>query len=145
MAIVIVLLFPEQIKAISAKAQKETLKTFLLGILGKLLIIPLIILLIISIIGILFIPLFGLIFVLALFAGYVAIASLVGRTLVKGINKPDMGLVLNTIIGLVLFYLLGLIPFVGWLVKLIVLIFGFGAIINLVFIKTKTVRKTRKK
>jgi hypothetical protein len=134
-AFLIVLIIPKPIIAVSAAISGNKGRSFLWGILGILLIAPLAVLLVISLIGIPLIPLEFTIVAVALVIGFIAAGSLFGKfVLVKIFKRNEPGLVKATLLGLLVLWLIGWIPFnIGWIVKSAVAIIGLGGVLITLF------------
>jgi len=123
-----VVFFPLQIGRVSYKSERSAGSSFFWGVLMMMLVIPIIMLLAISLIGIAFIPAYLIILAAAVFFGYVAIAQLVGKKIMKALRLYNKPMMIETIFGMVLLAIIGLIPFVGWLIKVIIATIGLGAV-----------------
>jgi hypothetical protein len=110
---------------------------FLWGVLGIILIVPLAIMLAVSIIGIALIPLELLAVFLASLIGYIAVAIMIGKKLLKALNNDTPSIILSAILGVLILWLVGLIPIFGSIVKVIAWIIGFGAVIMTVARRNK--------
>ncbi len=74
---------------------------------------------------------FALLVLLALLAGALILGSLIVRWLSRtSVTIPDWQIVL---IGVVAWFILSLIPIVGWLINFVLFIMGFGALVRLVW------------
>lgn len=122
-------IIPKELNTVVARIEEEPVKMFLFGILGILLIVPLAVLLAISIVGIALIPIEILAVFLAMLIGYIAVAIILGRKLLTAMNKIDPSVILSAIVGVLVLWAVGLIPFIGSLVKFIAALLGFGAVI----------------
>jgi hypothetical protein len=129
LSMIVVSFMTKRIGAMSSKIEKELLKTFLWGILGYILICPLAILLAITIIGIPLIIVELVLVSVAVTMGYIAVSQLIGKRFTKAIRKPNQPMIVEVIWGLLILFLVDLIPVVGPLVKCVVLTFGFGSAI----------------
>lgn len=129
LVILLSLIMPKELNKISTVVKNEPLQMFLYGLLGVILIIPIALMLVISVIGIALIPLEILAVFLASLIGYIAVAVLIGERILNALNNDDPNVIISAILGVLLLWLIGLIPFVGGLVKVIVCIIGFGAVI----------------
>lgn len=136
-ALFIILLLPNQISAVARGIEKDVVTTILYSVVGVVLIVPLAISLAISVIGIPLIPLEILAIILAMVLGYIAVAQLIGTRALASIKKPSESLIAQTFSGLVILAVVGLIPFIGLLVKGIVFLIGFGGVITAVVYKRK--------
>ncbi|MFH0886856.1 MAG: hypothetical protein V1843_01685 [bacterium] len=128
LGVLAVVLFPKASSNLSGYVLKSPFKSFLWGILGLILIVPIILLLAISILGIFLIPVWGILVFAAFAFGYFAVAMLVGRRVFDSLNK-DAGQIWQVIVGLCLLSLIGFVPIIGAVVKMICGIMGAGAVI----------------
>jgi hypothetical protein len=128
-AILIVVLIPKPIRVIAASIQEETVKITLWGLLGMVLVAPLAILLTISVIGIVLIPLEIILVVSAGLLGFIAMSQLLGQKLYSLFKRPPQPILRETFWGLVLLWLIGWIPYIGWMVKVLALMMGLGSVI----------------
>jgi uncharacterized membrane protein YfcA len=112
---------------------------FLYGLLGVVLIVPMTVMLAISIVGIALIPIEILAIFLGLLIGFIAVAIFIGKKILRAFKNDNPSIVLSALLGIVLLWLIGLIPFFGFLVKIFAFIMGFGAVIIAV------ARRNRKK
>ncbi len=130
LALLLVSLFPNKIGLISSKIEKHPLASLLWGLLGIVLIIPLAIMLLISIVGIILIPLEILALIIIKFFGVVAVAQLVGKKVAASFKKVNLLIVWETLVGLLVFWLISWIPVLGILLIAVAAIIGFGAVIS---------------
>ena len=101
--------------------------------IGGNVVIPLAIFLAILVIGI---PLIGLeIFLvgIAFLVGYIAIAQLIGDKIAAFMQRPALGVIWLTVMGLLALWLLSWAPFLGSLVKAVVIVLGFGGVLATLF------------
>ena len=129
LAMLLAAIMPKELNKVASIAKNEPVIMFLWGLLGVILIVPLAVMLLISIIGIALIPLEILAVFLATLIGYIAISIIIGKRILKAIKIDDPNIILATLVGLLLLWLIGLIPFFGALIRGIVSITGFGAVI----------------
>ncbi len=122
-------LIPTELGTVASYIKNEPIMMFLWGILGVILIVPLAVMLAISIVGIVLIPIEILAIFLAMLIGYIAVAIIIGKKLLRALNTDNPSVVLSAILGVLILWLVGLIPFFGSLVKALALIMGFGAVI----------------
>jgi len=139
LGILVAVLLPAPVQRISQQLKTNPLPSAGWGVLTLVLVIPVIVFLAISIIGIPLIPLAvaGL-FILTILGAF-GLANLLGERLLQALNKPNTAVVLNVVLGLFLLWLLKFIPFLGWFVNMIILIFGLGSVMFVLF---KRMRKT---
>jgi len=128
-AILMVLLIPKPIQVIAASIREETMKITLWGLLGLVLVVPLAILLTVSVIGIVLIPLEMILVVVAGLLGLIAVSQLVGRKLYALFKRPGQHICRETFWGLVVLWSVGWIPYIGWMIKVLALMMGLGAVI----------------
>lgn len=137
-ALLVVLFVPHILNAITGAIEKNKTKSFLWGLLASLSIVPFFMLLAISIIGITLIPLaFTLIF-LAFLLGYIAAGTLAGNfILVRIFRRQKKTMVGPTLLGLIVVWLIGWIPYLGWIIKIVVLNIGLGGVLLAIFYRKK--------
>jgi len=130
---VLVSFMQKHLGVIAAKVRQSWWKSLLWGLLGVALLVPAVISLALSVIGI---PLIFIVLVFisaAMLLGYVAVAQILGNRLLdmhykKAKKKPSV--LIEAILGVAVLFLVGLIPYVGGLVRNIALLTGFGAAIT---------------
>ena len=127
LALLIAALLPKPVRIVSEAIRENTFKVILCGILGLILIAPLALLLTISVVGIALIPLEVIFVVCSVLLGFIAVGQLVGAKLLRLLKQPETGIVRETFWGLVILWLIGWIPYVGWMVKAIAIVIGLGA------------------
>lgn len=126
LVIVLVAIFPNQLGKISAAAEGAMLKTFLFGLLAIFLFVPVIILLAISIAGIILIPVWVIIFGVGALFGYIAAAHFIGRKILKAFKLKIKTMMVETLVGVIVLAVVGLVPFVGFIVKVVIGCMGLG-------------------
>jgi hypothetical protein len=131
------ILIPTELSTVASNIKNEPIVMFLWGVLGIILIVPLAIMLAVSIIGIALIPLEILAVFLASLIGYIAVAIIIGKKLLKALNNDIPSIILSAILGVLILWLVGLIPIFGSIVKVIAWILGFGAVIMAVARRNK--------
>jgi len=137
-ALLVAWLVPHVLTAVTGTILENKGKSFLWGLLASLMIVPLFMLLAISIIGITLIPLAFTLILLAFLLGYIAVASLFGNfILVRIFRRQKKSLVGQTFLGLMLIWLIGWIPYLGWIVKVAVLTIGMGGVLLAIFYRKK--------
>jgi uncharacterized spore protein YtfJ len=121
--------FPQQVAAVAATLRDHTLRTGLIGLLSAGVVGLLAVVFTISLIGL---PLTILVVLLAwavqLF-GMIGMALLVGQTATAAVQRPRDSALEHILIGGILLGLVRILPFVGWIVWLILGLFGFGAVL----------------
>ncbi|MDT8274220.1 MAG: polymer-forming cytoskeletal protein [Desulfomonilia bacterium] len=129
LAILVVLLIPATVGYVSFQVEFNTVKVFAWGILGIVLILPVALVLAVSILGIVLIPVEMILVASAFLLGSIAVAQLIGKKITIALKKPGRSIVLETAIGTAVLWVIGLVPVFGWLVKILVVLFGFGGVI----------------
>ncbi len=69
--------------------------------------------------------LYGMVLVL----GYIVAGLRLGRWVLAWIGRPEAHLILALLVGLALLTLLGLLPYIGFVVALLAVLFGMGALV----------------
>lgn len=131
LAFLVIITMPKQIGKVIGTVEKKPWACAGWGLLGIILIVPLIILLAISIIGIAFIPLFILIVIWAVIVGYTAVAQVLGKRSLAAFKITRKPITLEVLTGSLLLWLIALIPILGWIiVKIAAGLVGFGAVVK---------------
>lgn len=134
LTLVLVSLFKKQYEVVLKYLQKRSAMSFVIGLIGILLIPFSIFAFILSIIGILFIPLWILVIVFVLVFGGISICEFLGRKLLFALNLHKFSSpVFDALIGVILFFLIGYLPILGFIFKFVALSFGVGATLATVF------------
>ncbi|MFA6142034.1 MAG: hypothetical protein WC738_01920 [Candidatus Omnitrophota bacterium] len=129
LAVLLVALIPEHIGTVVNIIECSFVKMFLWGALWTILIVPIAVMLAISLVGIALIPLEILFVVLALIIGYIAVAIFIGNHIFMVFKKKVHPFV-GAISGILTLFLMGFLPLIGPIAKIIFLTAGFGAVIN---------------
>jgi len=125
----IVHFIPKPISVISTVIKDMPIKVIFWGILGMILIVPLAVLLAVSVVGIVLIPLELTIVLCAVILGFIAISQLVGRKLFTILKRHDQSMIRETIWGMIVLWIIGWIPYVGWMLKVFAVVPGFGGVL----------------
>jgi hypothetical protein len=127
--VVTVLLLPKPVRLISDVIKEKPFKVTVWGLGGLVLIVPLAVLLAISVVGIVLIPLEMTIVLCTVLIGFIAVSQLVGRKLFSILKRNDQSMMCETIWGLMILWLIGWIPYVGWMVKVCAIVLGMGGVL----------------
>jgi hypothetical protein len=127
--ILTVFLIPKPVRLISSAIKEKPFKVTTWGLAGLVLVVPLAVLLAVSVIGIVLIPLEMAIVLFAVLLGFIAVSQLVGRKLFTVLKRHDQSLMRETIWGLIILWLIGWIPYVGWMVKMCAIVIGLGGVL----------------
>lgn len=128
LATLLVTLLPKPICLISAAIKEYPFKVFLWGLLMLVSIAPFAVLLTISVLGIVLIPLEMAIAACSALVGFIAVAQLVGEKSFSLLKKQDQSVIMDVLGGLILLWIVGWIPRVGWMIKVIAVVFGLGGV-----------------
>jgi hypothetical protein len=129
LAMLTVAFFTKEIGNISACVEKSWLRSFLWGILGMILILPVAFVLVISIVGIPLILVEMVLISVAMTMGSIAVSQLIGKKVTKALRKPNQPMIIEVVWGLIILFLIDLVPFIGGLIKCLLIMAGFGGAI----------------
>lgn len=129
LTVLTVFLMPKPIRRIASAVREKPFKVTVWGLAGLVLVVPLAVLLAISVVGIVLIPLEMAIVLCAVLIGFIAVSQLVGQKVFTILKRQDQSMMRETIWGLVILWLIGWIPYVGWLVKLCAVVIGLGGVL----------------
>ena len=135
LALMLTVLFPRPLNAIAGSIQKNKAKSFFWGFLGTLMIAPFFMLMIFSFIGIPLIPFAFSFILLAFMFGFISVSALLGKfVLTKTFRYHKLSLIRETMLGLILWWLIGWMPFyIGMAIKAVVVTMGFGGVLLALF------------
>ncbi|MDI6731978.1 MAG: hypothetical protein QME05_05315 [Candidatus Margulisbacteria bacterium] len=128
LAALLVALFTPQVGKTSAKIEKKFWQTFWWGIFSPILVTLLLIALVLSLVGILLIPIVLLVFIAACVFGYVAAAQLCGKKLMQALRLRGKPMLAEVVVGLILLWIINMIPVIGGVVNAVIGICGLGAV-----------------
>ncbi len=128
LALLIITLIPKPVHRISQAIQGHLIQVGLWGILVLILIVPLALLLTLSVVGIVLVPLEMTLVVCAALLGLVAVARLIGMMLLALFKKNTAKPLWETFWGLLLLWIVGWIPVLGWMIKILALVIGIGGV-----------------
>lgn len=134
-ALLMAFLFPRPLNTIVSSIRENKIKSFLLGAAGTLMIAPLFMLLILSFIGIPLIPLVFSLILLAFMFGFISVSALLGNfVLTNAFRHHKKSLIRETLLGLILWWIIGWTPFyLGMIIKAVVITIGFGGVLLVLF------------
>ena len=127
LALLIVALLPKPVRIVADAIGENTFKVVLCGLLGLVLIAPLALLLTISVVGIALIPLEVIVVVCSILLGFIAVGQLIGRKVYQLLKRPNPGMIRETFWGLIILWLIGWLPYIGWMAKAVAIVIGLGA------------------
>ncbi len=129
LTMLIVYFIPKPIRVIANAVRDIPFKVIMWGLVGLILIVPLAVLLAVSVIGIVLIPLEMTIVLCAIILGFIAVSQLVGEKLFAVLKRHDHNIVRETIWGLIILWVIGWIPYVGWMLKVFAIVLGLGGVL----------------
>ncbi len=123
------LIAPDRVRLMAEESKLKLGRRFGIGFLIMILFIPasvvLSVLLAITVIGIIFIPFIFIAFTLIAFAGMVALEVAIGYR-ITGYLEGKNSMYIHLLVGVVLVYVLKLIPILGWLAYLALVTYAVG-------------------
>jgi len=126
-------IIPAPLKTVSDMVENHAVRALSWSVRGLLLIVPLAVILTMSVAGIFLIPLEVIIVASSALLGYMAVARLIGKKLLEIAAHTSASITLEMAIGITLIAFVGLIPVFGWIVRAIITLIGFGAVIACLF------------
>jgi hypothetical protein len=127
LALLTVALLPKPVSIISEAIRENTFKVVLCGLMGLVLIAPLALLLTISVVGIALIPLEVIVVACSIILGFISVGQFIGRKTFHLFRRSSPGMIRETLWGLIILWLIGWLPYIGWMVKAIAIVVGLGA------------------
>lgn len=131
-ALILIYFFLPHLRRIIEFVQADPMKAGLTGLIGVVVVAFATVLLCVTIIGIPIAMLFGLVIWAAFVMGSVAVYLLIGERLVEqfqwNVNQYVAG-----ILGAILIGVAAMLPWIGWLIKMLISLMGFGAVIKTKF------------
>jgi hypothetical protein len=128
-AMPIAALIPKPIVTVSEGIALHTYRAIIAGFIGLLMITPVAVLLTLSVIGIFLIPLEMMLVSCAAIFGFIAVARTLGKRVLALAKNPNDSLVRQTFWGLLVLWIIGWIPYVGWMIKVLAIVLGLGGVI----------------
>ena len=132
-ALLCVAIIPAPLGTVSEMVERHALRAISWSIRGLLLIVPLAVILTMSVAGIFLIPLEVIIVASSALLGYIAVARVIGKKLLEIGAHAHASMTLEMAAGVTLIGFVGLIPVFGWIVRAIITLIGFGAVIACLF------------
>ncbi len=129
LGLILAVLMPQQLDRVSDNIKENPLPVILYGLLGFVLVVPILVILAISIVGIVLIPVELLAVVFGSMFGYYAVARVIGEKLSSALGKESVSILLALVFGLVVLGLVDMIPFFGNLIAVLAGIMGFGGVL----------------
>lgn len=123
------LMFPTPVRACVTAVEQQPVVSFFVGLLLFVLLGPLLFLLVVSVAGILVIPFVVCALVAATLFGKIAVYSYAGQQVSRQFPALNLTLPGVLLLGFVLFYILYMVPILGFAVWGVVTLIGFGAVL----------------
>jgi len=129
-ALIMTLLIPRTLATVVNAIEQHKIKSFVWGWMMTLAIVPFFMLLAFSIIGIFLIPVAFTALLLASIVGFIAVGAILGNLIITRIfHGYKKSLIKETMVGLSLLWLVGWIPYVGVVIKVLGITAGMGGVI----------------
>jgi len=129
LTVITVFLIPKPVRLIASAVREKPFKVTVWGLAGLVVVVPLAVLLAVSVVGIVLIPLEIALVLCAVLIGFISVSQLVGQKLFVILKRQDQSLMRETIWGLIILWLIGWIPYVGWMVKVCAIVLGLGGVL----------------
>ena len=127
-AVILVAMFLPQLGRVSGVLEADLLRNFLIGLAIALLFFPIMVALAVSIIGIVLIPVWVILVGAACLFGYVAASHILGKKTLHAFRLENRSLMTETLVGIILLSIVGLVPVGGFLIKMIAVLCGLGGV-----------------
>lgn len=128
-ALLLVALIPKPVCIVAGAIKDAPFRAFFWGLVVLVSVVPLAILLTISVLGIVLIPLEVAIVVCSAFLGFIAAAQLTGEKFFALLKRRDQSVITDIFWGLTVLWLVGWIPHIGWMIKVIAVVLGLGGVL----------------
>lgn len=125
-------LIPDKTKSMTHELGQDSLRKLFIGFIAMVLIPVILFIVAISIIGLPLLPFVILAVIVAKFIGYVSVALFVGNR-IKNAASMRLNIFLELFLGIVVLWLIRLIPFIGFLSYLAVTMIALGLVIDTKF------------
>ncbi|MCX5842484.1 MAG: polymer-forming cytoskeletal protein [Deltaproteobacteria bacterium] len=129
LTVITVFLIPKPVRLIASAVREKPFKVTVWGLAGLVVVVPLAVLLAVSVVGIVLIPLEIALVLCAVLIGFISVSQLVGQKIFVILKRQDQSLMRETIWGLIILWLIGWIPYVGWMVKVCAIVLGLGGVL----------------
>ncbi len=129
----VALVFPAPVRACVRTLEQQPVASFFVGLSLCVLLGPLLFLLVVSVAGLLVIPFLICAVIAAMIFGKIAVYTYTGQQLGRQFNGTDLSLPALLLLGAVLFYLIYMVPVLGFAVWGMVTLLGVGAVLLAAF------------
>ncbi len=131
--LMLALLFPKPVQASVIVLEERPIGSFFTGVLVLLLFGPLVFLLVVSVAGLLVIPFLICATIMAFMFGKAAVYSYAGQQVTRQWAPEGTKLVLMLLIGALVFYVIYMVPVLGFVAWGVVTVLGLGAVVLAAF------------
>ncbi len=121
--------FKDKIYIISYNNRSYPFNSFIVGLIGIIIVVFLNVLFALSIIGIPLILLLNIGLIIALIFGFVSISWNTGDIIIRYFSEKKIPPVFSALLGIILIEIIKSLPYIGWLVYLLVLPIGIGSVL----------------
>ncbi|OPY90688.1 MAG: hypothetical protein A4E72_00518 [Syntrophus sp. PtaU1.Bin208] len=128
LSLLIATLIPRPVNLIVEAIEGHLFQAILWGVLVLILVVPLAVLLTISVVGIVLVPLEMTLVACAALLGLVSVAQLIGSKLLALFKKNNSRPLKEIFWGLLVLWIMGWIPNLGWMIKIAALVIGVGGV-----------------
>lgn len=142
LGLLVVALMPGMVGQVASRLEYHPWQSVFWGVLGLVLIVPIGVVLLISIVGIVLIPLEVIGVACALLLGSIAAAQLAGKKILRALTQSDQSIMWETVFGLLIFFAISWVPFLGWFVIALLTFLGFGGVLSHLLRRTVPPQKT---
>ncbi|WP_366924667.1 polymer-forming cytoskeletal protein [Metallumcola ferriviriculae] len=132
LASLVLALMPNHIKTMAVELGTDPFRKLMIGLLALVLMPVLVLVTALSLIGLPLVPVIILVFIGTKFIGYVAVALFIGHR-ARQTASLNINIFLELLVGVLLLWLIKLVPFLGLLTSLIVTLFALGLTIDTKF------------
>lgn len=129
----VTLVFPAPVRACVKTLEQQPVASFFVGLSLCVLLGPLLFLLVVSVAGLLVIPFLICAVIAAMIFGKIAVYTYTGQQLGRQFNSTGLSLPALLLLGAVLFYLIYMVPVLGFAVWGMVTLLGVGAVLLAAF------------
>jgi len=138
LALVLVALFPGYFSRVSVMVRTRPGRAVLFAVLGTAALPPVMLLLVVTIIGIALVPALVLLLACLVAAGYIAAALTIADIVMTPALHRRPPAPVAALTGLVLLWLAGMVPGIGWVVRAAAGLTGYGAALAVLFDRNRT-------
>jgi hypothetical protein len=128
LGVILIKLLPDFFKEVTSVARKQPFVSLGVGVISIILSLILFVILLITIIGIPIAVFWILLVILGLILSTIITGGAVGQVIINAMNRKE-NILLGFLIGFILLNLIFLIPLLGFIIWILAICFGFGALV----------------